>query len=69
MQPAGLVVEVSEIIIHKADEPNPLVGFALDQPMAGAGRIGLGLRAASGPNSGGGLMAGHLSTDESGSLM
>ena len=26
-EPASLVVEVSQIIIHKADQPNPLVGL------------------------------------------
>jgi hypothetical protein len=26
-EPAGLVVEVSQIIVHKADEPNPVFGL------------------------------------------
>src|SRR5258706_10894574 len=34
-EPASLVVEVSEIIIHKADEPNPFVGLFDADGLAG----------------------------------
>src|SRR5437762_11357410 len=34
-EPASLVVEVSEIVIHKTDEPNPLVGLLDTDGLAG----------------------------------
>jgi hypothetical protein len=34
-EPAGLIVKASEIIIHKADEPNPIVGLFDSDGLAG----------------------------------
>jgi len=34
-QPAGLVVEVSEIVMHEADEPNAVVGLLDSDVLAG----------------------------------
>jgi Phage integrase family len=34
-EPAGLIVKVSKIIIHKADEPNPIVGLFDSDGLAG----------------------------------
>ena len=34
-EPAGLVVEVAQIIIHKADQPNAVVGLLDANSLAG----------------------------------